>query len=112
MSTGKGAMGYHYVNGALVDGQIDLLRPEVLIYEPGPNGEESLVGLEYIVPLSEPEPAPVLGERFMRNEDLGLWVMHVWLWRENPDGMFASWNPRVSCEHSMFGVWDHAAAPS
>ncbi|HEX9707342.1 MAG TPA: hypothetical protein VGA24_06845 [Steroidobacteraceae bacterium] len=23
--------------------------------------------------------------------------IHVWAWRNNPDGTFADWNPRVSC---------------
>ena len=116
--TGRGSMGYHYPNpDLLADPAVDLLRPEVLIYEPGPNGHEKLVGLEYVVPLTleidgevvdVPEPAPVLGERFMRNEFLGLWVMHVWLGRPNPDGLFASWNPRGSCRYSTQGVWDWA----
>src|SRR3546814_19292864 len=24
--------------------------------------------------------------------------LHVWAWKDNPSGMFSSWNPRVSCE--------------
>src|SRR5215831_16616969 len=44
-----GAMGYHYVNGALVgDGVLDASRPEVLIYEPSGNGLQ-LVGVEFVV---------------------------------------------------------------
>jgi hypothetical protein len=23
--------------------------------------------------------------------------LHVWLWKHNPEGMFAQFNPRVSC---------------
>ncbi len=40
-----GAMGLHYVNGALVmDGELDATRPEIVIYEPLPNGKLQLVG--------------------------------------------------------------------
>lgn len=44
-----GAMGVHYVNSNLVaDGEIDISRPEALIYEPAPGGVQ-LLGVEYIV---------------------------------------------------------------
>lgn len=26
------------------------------------------------------------------------WVLHVWLWRGNPSGLFEDWNPTVSCD--------------
>jgi hypothetical protein len=44
-----GAMGNHYVNGALVgDGELDASRPEVLIYEASGGGLK-LVGVEFVV---------------------------------------------------------------
>src|SRR5438874_11179464 len=44
-----GAMGNHYVNGALVgDGELDASRPEVLIYESSGDGLR-LVGVEFVV---------------------------------------------------------------
>ena len=44
-----GAMGIHYVNGALVgDGKLNLQTPEALMYEPK-KGRLELVGVEYIV---------------------------------------------------------------
>src|SRR5438477_10995879 len=44
-----GAMGFHYVNGALVgDGVLDASRPEVLIYEASGGGLQ-LVGVEFVV---------------------------------------------------------------
>ena len=39
----------------------------------------------------------LLGVPFGRNEALGVWALHIWAWRPNPSGMFAMWNPRVSC---------------
>ena len=45
-----GAMGMHFVNGALVgDGEIDASKPEIVIYEPQPNGRLRLIGADYLV---------------------------------------------------------------
>lgn len=96
-----GAMGYHYGNLALLDGNVELLAPEALMYEPGPAGHYRLVGMEYIVPMDawEGEGNPtLLGQEYQPNEALGLYTLHVWLWRSNPVGMFSAWNPKVSCE--------------
>ena len=49
---GHGAMGYHHVNQALLDGKIEVERPEILVYEKLPNGEYRLNGVEYIIPFS------------------------------------------------------------
>lgn len=98
-----GAMGYHYGNPGLIDGTVSLLEPEILMYEPGPAGQLQLVGLEYIVPLGEwggASPPSLLGQEFHRNDGLGIFALHIWLWRSNPDGTFADWSPMVSCEHA------------
>jgi hypothetical protein len=102
MSNGdEGAMGVHFGNPALIDGTADAGHPEVVIYEPGPSGEMSLVGVEFVVPFAiVPKTAapPVLfGQRFVPNDVFGLWTLHVWTHRSNPSGLFASWNPRVHC---------------
>jgi len=102
MSNGdQGAMGIHYAKTDLLDAKTDALHPEALIYEPGNDGEASLVGVEFIVPFSavpETSPAPVLfGQRFSPNEVFGVWGLHVWTHRLNPSGTFAPWNPRVHC---------------
>lgn len=105
-----GAMGIHYVNGALVaDGLIDVTHPEALIYEPVGNARR-LVGVEYIVDAATwlannngapPQldgqdfqfvPAP---NRFALND---FFELHVWAWRDNPQGAFVDWNNQVSCE--------------
>ena len=102
MSNGDiGAMGIHYGKGALIDGAVDAQHPEVLIYEPGPNGSASLVGVEFIIPFAAvPRTAtpPVLfGRQFLRDDAFGLWGLHVWTHRTNPSGIFEPWNPRVHC---------------
>jgi len=96
----EGAMGYHYADPSLIDGMPDLLHPEILVYAPNSHGDLSLVALEYIVPIpmwEGSDPPTLLGRDFERNDALGLYALHVWLWRHNPNGMFADWNPKVSC---------------
>ncbi len=102
MSNGDvGAMGVHFAKTALIDASLDALHPEVLVYEPGTNGEMSLVGVEFIIPfdvLLNTSPAPMLfGEKFLADDAFGLWGLHVWTHRFNPSGRFAPWNPRVHC---------------
>lgn len=104
---GDAAMGEHWVHPDLAFGDagaLDVRRPEALIYEPQANGKYRLVGVEYVVPFSitpptAPEPE-VLGQKLMRNHELGLWALHVWVWKDNPDGIFAAWNRDVSCQYS------------
>jgi hypothetical protein len=96
-----GGMGYHYGNPTLIDGTVDVLEPELLVYEPQKNGRLRLVAVEYIVPFSAwtaAEPPRLFDQSFHRNEAFGLWVLHVWHFRNNPNGMFADWNPDVSCQ--------------
>jgi hypothetical protein len=98
ISDPSGAMGYHYGKVAFIDGSARLLEPEILMYEPQRDGSLQFVGIEYVVPLSASATPPSLfGLAFHRNEAFQLWVLHVWLYRHNPSGMFADWNPTVSC---------------
>jgi hypothetical protein len=96
-----GGMGRHMLNVDLVDGEVSETEPEVVIYEPGPNGKLRLVGVEYLIPfaiLGQDQPAPVLfGQAFEQNETFGVWALHAWVWKNNPDGVFADWNPKVTC---------------
>lgn len=92
-----GGMGQHYVNQALLDDAVDPAAPEAMVYEVTPEGLE-LAGVEYIVPgdLVDPEQPPQLFDRtFHLNEDLGVWVLHAWVWKDNPAGVFEDWNPKV-----------------
>ena len=98
-----GVQGFHYLNPGLVDGEIELLRPELVMYEPQPDGSLQLIGVDYVVPFTEwtdDSPPTLLGVPFMRNEGLGVWALHIWAWRPNPIGMFAMWNPNASCEYA------------
>ena len=101
---GAGGMGFHYGNVALIDASVQVDKPELLLYEPDEDGELRLVAVEYIIPYSFHSPAsapPVLfGQRFKQNDMFQLWGLHAWVWKENPSGIFASWNPRVSCRYA------------
>ena len=98
-----GAQGFHYLNNGLVDANVELLRPELVMYEPGPNGQMNLVGVDYIVPLAlSAQPPTLLGVPFAPlGPPLNVWALHIWAWRPNPSGMFAPWNPKVSCEFAQ-----------
>ena len=102
-----GAMGIHYVNGSLLNGNIDATHPQALIYEPS-NGQLSLVGVEFIVDaatwLKNNASPPVLeGQTFLlvdspnRFNIPSFFELHVWAWRTNPKGMFMDWNDNVTC---------------
>lgn len=99
---GRGAMGNHYVNPALLDDTVAVASPEALLYEPGPNGEQRLVAVEYVIPRAawtEAAPPRLFGRDFTLNT-YDLWALHVWVWKDNPAGLYADWNPSVSCQHA------------
>lgn len=104
-----GAMGVHYINGPLVsDSEVDATKPEALIYEPTKSGMK-LVGVEFIVDAAawmktHSAPPMLEGQAFHlvnapnRYGIPAFFELHVWAWRENPNGAFVDWNNRVSCE--------------
>jgi hypothetical protein len=97
---GMGGMGFHYGNPSLIDGSVRADSPELLLYEPDEHGRLRLVAVEYIVPLSawtSPQPPRLFDRDFRVNEAFQVWALHAWVWKENPSGMFADWNPNVSC---------------
>ena len=112
---GVGAMGQHYVKGDLVgDPALDPLRPEALVFEPRGDGSYRLVAVEYLVLKADWEK--VHGATVPRLYDKAFslvkspnaydlpdfYELHLWLWKTNPDGLFADWNPRVSCRGVPF----------
>jgi len=105
---GVGAMGVHYLNPDLAsDGRINPRTPEVLLYEPMENERLTLVGVEYFVAeaaakgkrpsvLGRPLEGPMPGHNAQMPDHYDL---HLWVWRDNPNGLDATWNPAVSCQH-------------
>lgn len=105
---GTGAMGVHMLNPELLfdDGVIDAANPELLVYEPRPNGTLKLVALEYLVLAEDWQGAskPALfGQEFDTIEPgnrYGLpkaYALHSWIWKPNPSGILKPYNPRVDC---------------
>lgn len=103
-------MGYHYINADLMaDLVVDPLEPEALVYESTPNGGLKLVAVEWIVrgPESNPPglpagapPPTILGmdmHILVPPPGPAFYLEHAWIWKHNPAGMFADWNPKVSC---------------
>jgi len=97
-----GGMGYHYGRGEYLDGRINHLEPQVLLYAPDEEGEMEFVGVEYIIPFDilpeDSDPPQLFFHDYHKNPMQEIWALHVWTEKENPNGMFADWNPDVSCD--------------
>ena len=107
-----GAMGLHYVNGNLVGkGELDPTRPQIVIYEPLPNGEVKLIGADFLLLADDwnkkhPGVVPqLMGQLFHLFESpnrFGLpafYTLHVWAWKDNPKGAYVNWHPNVACKN-------------
>jgi hypothetical protein len=105
-----GAMGLHYVNLSLVgDGVLDATRPEIVIYEPLPDGRLRLIGADFLVfsdawHATRSDTPQLMGQLlhlFESPNRFGLpafYTLHVWAWKDNPSGAFVNWHPNVSCD--------------
>jgi hypothetical protein len=107
----SGAMGLHYVNGALIgSGELDATRPQAVLYEAQPDGSLRITGVEFVVladmwnanhPDGPPQLMGQLFHFFDAPNRFGLpafYELHVWAWKENPNGTFVNWHPEVSCQ--------------
>jgi hypothetical protein len=106
----SGAMGLHYVNGAILNsGVLDPTRPQIVIYEPAPGGGLKLIGADFLVfadawDAKHSGPPQLMGQLFHYFESpnrFGLpafYTLHVWAWKGNPNGAFVNWHPNVSCQ--------------
>lgn len=99
-----GAMGIHFVNADLVkDENLDIAKPEAVMYEPDEHGKMKLVAVEYITTKG---PANLGGQLFSftgapnRYGLPAFYELHVWAWKDNPKGPFSDMNPQVSCRHA------------
>ena len=107
----SGAMGLHYVNLALVGaGDVDASKPQIVIYEPTPDGHLKLIGADFLVLADQWDKAhpgqgapQLMGQLFHffdAPNRFGLppfYTLHVWAWKPNPNGAFVNWHPNVSC---------------
>jgi hypothetical protein len=106
----QGAMGLHYVNSEILNsGVIDARHPQIVIYEPTNDGHMQLIGADYLVladtwNAKHSSPPELMGQLFQFFETpnrFGLpafYTLHVWAWKQNPNGAFVNWHPHVSCQ--------------
>lgn len=105
-----GGMGVHYLHpGLAADGVLDHRQPELLVYRPRPDGQMRLVAVEFFQPDADQnlgtdgDRPTIFGVPFdgpMPGHNPAMPVhydLHVWLYKHNPSGLFAMWNPRVTC---------------
>ena len=114
-----GAMGVHFINMALVGPKLDSTKPQVLLYEPV-GDKLVLTGAEWFVPTDVSKAPPtILGHQLMGPMEghapvmpaaLHHWDLHVWLWKNNPNGMFSPTNSAVKCPTTGYG-YTFADAP-
>lgn len=103
-----GVMGYHYIKPEFFN-STEPTEPVALLYVDKPGGGLRLVAVEYLVADADGDLAtagdrPSLfgvgfdGPMPGHGGDMPVhYDQHVWLWANNPAGMFATWNPALSC---------------
>lgn len=96
----------------------DFRRPAMLVYEPQPDGSLELVAVENLVfaaawhetaghkappkfhgrtyPLLKDNPATSIDEAHGWEPH---YEQHLWVLRDNPNGAYSPFNPRVTCRH-------------
>lgn len=111
MAYKPGGMGVHFLNPALIGPTLDSLKPQVLIYEPVGN-RLKLVAAEWFVPTAVSKEAPMIfgtkldgpmeGHAPVLPVELHHWDLHVWLWKDNPNGLMHSTNSTVKCQDGPY----------
>lgn len=94
----------------------DFLRPALLVYEPQPDSTLQLVAIANMVNARAWEQAghrdpPSFGKvPFISSPGdqvsgyPAYYDLHMWLYRDNPSGMFAPYNPAVTCANHVFNL--------
>ena len=117
-------LGLHLANLTLLNAGFDPVHPPILLYEPTNAGGERLVGVAYSVPASANPPIGFPGGEdvwhyhtnlcFLPSGDVTItpnaagctakhgafqartaWLLHAWIWKQNPKGVFTEENPLV-----------------
>lgn len=102
-----GAMGVHFLNTANIGPKLDPAKPQVLIYEPV-GDRLVLAGAEWFVPVAvagdvapsifgQTLAGPMDGHEPIMPATLRHYDLHVWLWKDNPKGIFTSTNAAMKC---------------
>ena len=113
-----GGMGVHFINLQAIGPKLDPARPQVLIYEPV-GGRLRLAAAEWFMPTavasgSRPTifgqalQGPMEGHEPLQPQGLHHYDLHVWLWKENPAGVFSATNPAVKCPKGSYSFTEKA----
>ena len=116
-----GAMGVHFINMGNVGPTLDPAKPQVLIYKPV-GDKLQLVAAEWFMPAAlvkagAPQPkifdqvmqGPMPGHQPIMPAELVHYDLHVWLWEENPLGVFESTNGKLHCPAGGYSHFEGAA---
>lgn len=117
----EGGMGVHFLNTSLIAPTPDPMKPQILVYEPDDTGKLHLVAAEWFIPLAtgvkghpelfgHPFDGPMEGHEPLMPKGLHHYDLHVWLFKENPAGMFEDVNPNVSCGNSAYAEMEEPPA--
>jgi hypothetical protein len=109
-----GGMGVHFFDVTLVGKPLDPARPQVLVYEPV-GDKLQLVAAEWFVPITpdvkarpelfgKPFDGPMEGHHPLMPAGLHHYDLHVWLWKDNPAGMFTPTNPAIKCPKGPYTI--------
>jgi hypothetical protein len=115
-----GAMGVHFLNPALISPKPDPSKPQILVYEPV-GDKLRLVAAEWLIPLAtgikerptlfgQPFNGPMEGHEPLMTHKLHHYDLHVWLFKDNPTGVFAVTNPTVSCDNYGYAFLEEPPA--
>jgi hypothetical protein len=84
-----------------MDGELDVERPEILMYERLPDGTYHLTGVEYILLFrfwpQDSVPPKLMGVELLQDNERRYSYLHMWIWKPSTAGIFADWNPAVQC---------------
>lgn len=114
-----GGMGVHFINGQLIGPKLDPSKPQVLIYEMDANNKLKLAAAEWFMPVEAAGAAapkifgqtlggPMAGHKPLMPDGLVHYDVHVWLWKNNPAGLFSPTNPSVSCPKGAYSFAEDA----
>lgn len=96
-------MGFHYLNGSIIDKEVSHIESEALVYERRGN-EDNLVAVEFLSTADPNGPAPSVLDHDTHpapHLPFAHWELHVWCWKPNPRGLFADFNPDVECSAGL-----------
>lgn len=113
-----GGMGVHFLNFQFVGPKLDPAKPQVLIYEP--IGDKlRLVAAEWFMPVEaagvevptvfgQQLQGPMEGHKPLMPEGLHHYDLHVWLWKQNPGGVFSPTNAAIKCPKTGYSFAEAA----